>query len=278
MKPRSTVDAPGDFRKKRGWGFGERREMAVEVGNALANADYAPRFAPEFDVYVLPPDAVLFISESRKIALRGSAYVSIANLIDGGKSRTEIEGVLAGRHSPALIAEAFARLKRQGLLLERGEGLGAFGAFFSSLGVVPELARERLASLPVFFAGGAEPVESAFERLGGCIVHEKEAGALLVYSSDDYLDDALEGFNQTHLRDGREWMLVKLTGAVPLIGPSFSAGHSPCWKCLSHRMGANQEVKTFLKRAQNVRPVARSEFRTGQVSELASHFAALELA
>ena len=46
-----------------------------------------PQFAPNFTVYVLPPDVVCLYSEDRKFFLHGELYCALASAIGkGGKS------------------------------------------------------------------------------------------------------------------------------------------------------------------------------------------------
>ena len=50
-----------------------------------------PQFAPNFTVYVLPPDVVCLYSEDRKFFLHGELYCALASAIGkGGKSLPEL--------------------------------------------------------------------------------------------------------------------------------------------------------------------------------------------
>ena len=50
-----------------------------------------PQFAPNFTVYVLPPDVVCLYSEDRKFFLHGELYCALASAIaKGGKSLPEL--------------------------------------------------------------------------------------------------------------------------------------------------------------------------------------------
>jgi hypothetical protein len=55
-----------------------------------------PQFAPNFTVYVLPPDVVCLYSEDRKFFLHGELYCALASAIaKGGKSLSELAAELA---------------------------------------------------------------------------------------------------------------------------------------------------------------------------------------
>ena len=54
-----------------------------KTSSSLNNKD-VPRFAPNFTVYVLPPDAVCLFSEDRKFFLYGELYCKLAAAIGAG--------------------------------------------------------------------------------------------------------------------------------------------------------------------------------------------------
>ena len=70
-----------------------------------------PQFAPNFTVYVLPPDVVCLYSEDRKFFLHGELYCAIAAAIaKGGKSFRELTGELEKSFPSDKIEEALKRL------------------------------------------------------------------------------------------------------------------------------------------------------------------------
>src|SRR6202042_2604321 len=68
------------------------------------------RFAPNFSVYVLPPDAVCLYSEDRKFFLHGALYCALASRIGAGEPRKDITRALSGEFPVDKIEEAFKRL------------------------------------------------------------------------------------------------------------------------------------------------------------------------
>src|ERR1700689_5252696 len=81
------------------------------IKSAQDNGKDVPRFAPNFTVYVLPPDVVCLYSEDRKFFLHGELYCAIAAAIgEGGKTFRQLVRELE-RHFPAdKIQEALKRL------------------------------------------------------------------------------------------------------------------------------------------------------------------------
>ena len=75
------------------------------------NSKDVPQFAPNFTVYVLPPDAVCLYSEDRKFFLHGELYCALASAIGaGGKSFRDLARALEPHFPPDKIHEALERL------------------------------------------------------------------------------------------------------------------------------------------------------------------------
>ena len=74
------------------------------------NAKDVPQFAPNFSVYVLPPDAVCFYSEDRKFFLHGELFCIVADLIATGKSFGQIVRELTKKFPADVVDQAIKRL------------------------------------------------------------------------------------------------------------------------------------------------------------------------
>src|ERR1700746_3264095 len=75
------------------------------------NGKGIPQFAPNFTVYVLPPDVVCLYSEDRKFLLHGALYCALASAIaKGGKSFRELVRELEPDFPSDKIHEALTRL------------------------------------------------------------------------------------------------------------------------------------------------------------------------
>ena len=61
--------------------------MTGNQGNSFTqqNGKGIPQFAPNFTVYVLPPDVVCLYSEDRKFLLHGQLYCALASAIAKGE-------------------------------------------------------------------------------------------------------------------------------------------------------------------------------------------------
>jgi bacteriocin biosynthesis cyclodehydratase domain-containing protein len=240
-----------------------------------------PQFAPNFTVYVLPPDIVCLYSEDRKFFLHGELYCALASAIaKGGKSFRELVRELEPDFPSDKIEEALKRLiERRYVVPASRSPVGAVAGYWASLGLPPGIAEQNLGNCRVRVEAidvhGAAEFGAALSELGVRVV--KRSADLTVTLVNDYLERRLAELNRQRVSDRSRWLLVQPSGAFPLVGPVFSPGESACWTCLFDRMIRNREIKGFLDRGP-ARPVAASPLVRNAVGQSAIQFAALEVA
>ena len=240
-----------------------------------------PQFAPNFTVYLLPPDVVCLYSEDRKFFLHGELYCALASAIaEGGRSFRELVRELEQTFPSDRIEEALKRLvERRYVVPASRSSAGAVAGYWASLGLPPGTAEKNLGNCRVRIQSidvqGATELGAALSALGVRVV--KRSPDLTVTLVSDYLERRLAELNRQHVSDRSRWLLVQPSGAFPLVGPVFSSGQSACWTCLFDRMIRNREVKGFLDRGP-ARPVAASPLVRNAVGQSAIQFAALEIA
>ena len=231
---------------------------------ALYNDKDVPQFAPNFTVYLLPPDAVALYSEHRKFFLHGDLYCTLASVIGKGHSFRDIVHALEQRFPTDKIHEALTRLiERRYILPASRSSSGTAAAYWANLGLAPEAAQQSLQQCRVRIESidvqGGKELAAALSRLGVRIV--QRAGDLTVTLVSDYLEQGLAERNRQHLADKTPWLLVQPSGVFPLVGPVLRPGESACWTCLSGRMMRNREIKGMLDRGDTqcvaVSPLAR---------------------
>jgi ribosomal protein S12 methylthiotransferase accessory factor len=225
------------------------------------------QFAPNFTVYVLPPNVVSLYSEDRKFFLHGELYCALAAAIGEGKSARALVAGLERNFPSDKIKEAIDRLiERRYLVPGSSTPRGAVDGYWASLGMPPGMAEKNLGECRVGIQSidvkGAAELGAALSELGVRVV--KRAPDFTVILVNDYLERRLAELNQAHVAEGTPWLLVQPAGAFPLVGPVFRPGESACWTCLFDRMIRNREVKGFLDRgtAQRVAvsPLAKNPF------------------
>ena len=257
--------------------------MTVDRGTSLtrhAGKD-VPQFAPNFTVYVLPPDVVCLYSEDRKFFLHGELYCALASAIGKGKkSLPELVRELGKDFPSDKIEEALKRLiERRYIVPASSSPVGAVAGYWASLGLPPGIAEQNLGNCRVRIESidvqGAAEFSTALSELGVRVV--KRSPDLTVTLVNDYLERRLAELNRQRASDQTPWLLVQPSGAFPLVGPVFRPGNGACWTCLFARMIRNREVKGFLDRGP-ARPVAVSPLARNTLGQSAIQFAALEVA
>jgi oxazoline/thiazoline synthase len=240
-----------------------------------------PRFAPNFTVYVLPPDAVCLYSEDRKFFLHGELYCALASAIGkGGRSFAELVRKLERDFPSDKITEALQRLiERRYIVPASDEAAAPAAGYWASLGLPPGTAERNLANCRVRIQSidvkGAAELGKALGEFGVRIVQRSPDLTLTLVN--DYLERKLSELNQQHVSDGTPWLLVQPAGAFPMVGPVFRPGQSACWTCLFDRMIRNREVKGFLQRGP-ARAVAVSPLARNALGQSGIQFAAVEIA
>jgi ribosomal protein S12 methylthiotransferase accessory factor len=255
--------------------------MTGDHGNSFGQQDSkdVPRFAPNFTVYVLPPDAVCLYSEDRKFFLYGELYCALASAIgEGKKSFQQLVRDLTPRFPVDKIREALQRLVDRRYVLPASPA-GAMAGYWASLGLPPATAEANLRNCRLGIQSidvqGAAELGAALGELGVRVV--KRSPDLTITLVGDYLEERLAELNRRHLSDRTRWMLVQPSGIFPLVGPVFSPGQGCCWTCLTERMQRNREVKAFLDRRQ-ARPIAVSPLARSTLGQSGIQLAAIEIA
>jgi bacteriocin biosynthesis cyclodehydratase domain-containing protein len=237
------------------------------------------RFAPNFSVYVLPPDGVCLYSENRKIFLRGELYCAVASRIGAGERPEAIVSALSGEFPADKIDEAIRRLRDRHYVVAANLSEDAAAGYWASLGLPNEAAATNLRNTSVRIeplgATGQDELNAALRSFGVQVVDD--SADLTVVVVDDYLDGQLAEFNRQRLTQRQRWLLVQPSGIFPLVGPLFGHGKSACWACLADRMKWNRQVKAFLDRT-NATCVATSPLGTHLLAPSAIGLAATEIA
>src|ERR1700736_4047449 len=148
--------------------------MTGDRGNRLTRHESkdVPQFAPNFTVYVLPPDVVCLYSEDRKFLLHGELYCALASAIaKGGKSFRELVRELEPDFPSDKIHEALTRLLNRHYVIPTSRSSnGAAAAYWASLGLSPETAERNLQKCRVRIQSinveGATELGAALSELG----------------------------------------------------------------------------------------------------------------
>ena len=176
---------------------------------SLRNSKDVPQFAPNFSVYLLPPDAVCLYSEDRKFFLHGELYCAVVDAIGAGKSFAQITRDLGKKYPKEAINEALRRLIERGYAAPKKKSSAGkarspwASSYWASLGIPPDVAEANLKKCRVrvqsLDAKGGKELAAALKQLGVRVVTGKaDLTAVLV---NDYLDARLAALNRKHLAD-----------------------------------------------------------------------------
>jgi oxazoline/thiazoline synthase len=268
------------IRTGRSKGIGARADRMTGE-RALHDSNEIAQFAPNFTVYLLPPDVVCLYSEHRKFFLHGGLYCALASAIgEGGTSFRELFRALESNFPSDQICEALTRLlDRRYILPASRASAGATAAYWASLGLSLDDAQNNLQKCRVRIQSidvqGATELGAALSGLGVRLV--QRSPDLTVTLVSDYLERRLAELNRQHLSDRTPWLLVQPSGIFPLVGPVLRPRKSACWTCLSDRMRRNREIKGMLDRSQ-ARCVAVSRLARHTFGQNGIQLAAVEIA
>jgi len=162
----------------------------------LQPSQNVPQFAPNFSVYVLPPDTVCLYSEDRKFFLHGEVYCALATAIGkGGKSFPQLADELSKSYPPDQIEQSLKRLMERGYIVPASPSSAAVvDGYWASLGLPPGVAAQNLENCRVRIEAidvkGAAEFSAALSELGVRIANRSPD--LTVTLVNDYLERQLE--------------------------------------------------------------------------------------
>jgi hypothetical protein len=169
--------------------------MTGDRGKGLTQyqSNDVPEFAPNFTVYVLPPDVVCLYSEDRKFFLHGELYRALADAIGAGKSFRKLVRELAQDFPADKIHEALQRLADRRFVVTTPRARASVvrrvtDAYWASLGLMPEEAEKNLQKFRVRIQSidvlGANELAAALTGLGVRVM--QRAADLTVTLVNDY--------------------------------------------------------------------------------------------
>ena len=170
------------------------------TGFASDYSEAVAQFAPNFTVFVLPPDTVCLYSEDRKFFLHGELYCALASTIGkGGKTFRQLARQLSRQFPSDKIQEALTRLiDRNFISTASRSNAGVTAAYWASLGLPPEAAQKNLRQCRVRIQSieveGAGELGAALAKFGVRVV--TRSADLTITLVSDYLDGRLAQLNR----------------------------------------------------------------------------------
>lgn len=232
---------------------------------------------------VVPDEATYLVSRRGVTALHGEQAEVLVPLLDGTRSPDDVLRDAARVLGTQEAATSLRALGDAGLLRfdppehRTGDGQPANDpaavAYWDLVGLDGGPAAARLATTGVRIVAlpGLDPAPvRAACRASGLRVVEDGPGApdgdaaFTLVLCEDYLSPQLAELDAEHRAAGRPWLLARMCGADPWIGPVFRPGEGPCWHCLASRLRGHRAAERPVRRALGIegplpRPTASLE-------------------
>ncbi|SEQ66005.1 ribosomal protein S12 methylthiotransferase accessory factor [Lentzea xinjiangensis] len=230
-------------------------------------------------------EAVYLIGESGVTAIQGPHVESLAPLLDGTRDLAALLRDLPAGLTADVVGRMLTRLAAAGLIGRRGEdedcSAEATLAYWDAAGLDPaDAVTATTTSLVSVVTIGDIDREALVDAL-----HRNELtvtsgnGDLTVVACADYLASELRDIDDAHRAAGKPWLLVKPVGAEVSVGPFFTPGDGPCWRCLAARLSANRKAEAHVRRRCGQRgPAPRPLIGLPSLTAMALEIASVETA
>jgi ribosomal protein S12 methylthiotransferase accessory factor len=232
---------------------------------------------------VVRGEAVYLFAESGVTALEGPHVEALAPLLDGTRDLAALLRELPADLTADKAGRMLTRLAAAGLIGTRGQGDGsateASLAYWDAAGLDPaDAVAATTASLVSVVAIGdidRDALVQALRRNGLTVT--SGSGDLTVVACADYLAPELRDIDEAQRAAGTPWLLVKPVGAQVNVGPFFTPGDGPCWRCLAIRLSANRKAEAHVRARCGQRgPAPRPAIGLPSLTATALEIAAVE--
>ncbi len=217
-----------------------------------------PTFSSAYRAQVQDDGSVVLLDETGYVVLGGRICTLLTPLLDGNRTADDIVAALDGEAPAAEVYYTLMLMEQAGYITEgAGKAPPEAAAFWARLGVAARDAEARLRERAVAVTALEGLAPDAFAGLLRAMRVQvadeagREAAALEVVLTDDYLYPGLGAVNRRALAAGRPWLLVKPAGTTVWIGPLFSPGETGCWACLAQRLRANRPADVLVRDNQD---------------------------
>jgi bacteriocin biosynthesis cyclodehydratase domain-containing protein len=209
------------------------------------------------------PDELFLLAEDRVWLWKSSGMAHLLPFLDGSRTLGDLFELASPQITPPEVMYLLQLLLDYGLL---AEGIGAPPldakdpelAFWHAAGAGEDDVSSRVRGARVRVRAAAPDVDTAALadalRIAGVTVigdadgDDRAPAALDVVLTDHYFRPELARINAAALKSGTPWMVCKLAGTMPWIGPVFQPAATGCMACLENRLRLNRQVEDFVVR------------------------------
>ncbi|WP_369236273.1 TOMM precursor leader peptide-binding protein [Streptomyces sp. R21] len=270
--------------------------MTIHGGMQAGPAEGGERAGVGFKLHlrpvVVPGEAAYLVSRHGVTALRGEHAEVLVPLLDGTR---DLDGILretARELDTESVMTSLDDLMTAGLLrlhprsvppASAGGAARAAEAYWDLAGLdggatAVRLGRARV-RLEALAGVDTDAMRVACRDNGLQVVSEDGDADLSVVLCDDYLSPQLREVDAEHRAQGRPWLIAKVCGADPWVGPFFRPEGGPCWSCLVTRLAGHRHTEGPLRRALGIEgPLAKPAASLAAGRTIAVNLAVLEAA
>jgi ribosomal protein S12 methylthiotransferase accessory factor len=213
-------------------------------------------FKRHLQAAVVPGEAAYLVSARGVTALRGRSIEILAPLLDGSRTVEAIVRDAAPDLRADQVGAVLGRLAEADVLAVHTAwpepARTPDCAYWDLAGLDGEAAAHAVTATPVELVAAGEvdlaPVRAAL-RGSGLTTDAGAGAALCITLCEDYLVPELAAIDRARRAEGRPWLLAKISGPEPWVGPFFRPGQGPCWHCLAHRLELLRQPELRARRA-----------------------------
>ncbi|WP_367045470.1 TOMM precursor leader peptide-binding protein [Streptomyces sp. Je 1-332] len=247
---------------------------------------------------VVPGEAAYLVSRRGVTALRGEFAERLVPLLDGTRDLGGVLREAAPELDPGDVLSSLRELKTAGLLRfhpEAGPPTLTGGplppvdraaeAYWDLAGLDGGLTVSTLRRTTVRIEAltgtevDLEAVAAACHDSGVTVMPEGGDADLSLVLCDDYLSPQLREVDAVHRAQGKPWLIAKVCGVEPWVGPVFRPDDGPCWSCLASRLAGHRHSEWPVRRALGIEgPLTRPTASLGAGRAIAVNIAVLEVA
>ncbi len=119
--------------------------------------------------------------------------------------------------------------------------------------------------------------------VGLVVVPKNNKSNLIIVLVDDYLQKDIAKINKKFLKSKQKWLLISITGIMPLLGPIFNdhlnnKDNNFCYQCLYKRVRQNRQIANILGNYKEDGELIISNFRDDNAMASISYQFAFEIA
>ncbi|WP_434597531.1 TOMM precursor leader peptide-binding protein [Streptomyces sp. A5-4] len=210
---------------------------------------------------VVPGEAAYLVSPRGVTALHGAHAEVLVPLLDGSRSPDAVIRDAAWALSADETRSALTALDLAGLLrlrpplptsLPPSRNDTAGEAYWDLAGLDGGQAAADLSDARVRIVAltdiDPERLRTACHDSGITVAGPDDSADFALVLCDDYLSPRLREIDRLHRASRTPWLLARLGGADPWVGPVFRPDDGPCWSCLAVRLRGHRRSEWPIQR------------------------------